>query len=103
MSTDTKPASTAHTHAHTTTKKAVEEAAPVGNQPIIVDLGKKDRKDVRKLKKGKPGKLMSRIEESLEHLVENGAITKDAQPVIIIVQQRAKRKGRRMAKMWGLG
>ncbi len=71
--------------------------------PIIVDLGKKDRKQVRKLRKGKPGRLMNRVEEAIEHLRENGAISEGVQPIVVIVKQRERRRGGRLAKAWGLG
>jgi hypothetical protein len=68
-----------------------------------MDLGKKNRRQVRKLRRGKPGRLMNRVEEALEHLRENGALAADTQPVIIVVRQRAKRRRNRIARMWGLG
>lgn len=73
-------------------------------EPIILDLGKKNRRQVRKLKKGKPGRLMNRVEDAIEHLRENGAITETTQAVVIVIRQRAKRRGnRRLTKAWGLG
>ena len=72
-------------------------------EPIIVDMGKKSRKQVRKLRKGKPGKLMDRVEETVEHLRESGAIDASAQTVVIVVKERTRRRGKRFTKMWGLG
>lgn len=72
-------------------------------EPIVIDMGKKKSKDVRKLRRGKPGKLMRRLEETIEHLRENGALAKDAQPVVIVIRKKARRKGKRISKMWGLG
>ena len=74
-----------------------------GNEPIIVDLGKKKRKDVRKLRKGKSGRLMNRVEDALEHLRNSGALAKGAVPVIFVVAEKTPRAGRRMEKMWGIG
>ena len=82
-------------------KQAVQQDATP--EPIILDMGKKKRKQVRKLRKGKPGSLMNRVEEALEHLRENGAVGKDAQPVVIVVKEKKRNKGRRFGKMWGLG
>lgn len=71
--------------------------------PIIVDMGKKDRKQIRKLTKGKPGRLMRRLEETLDHLRENGALADGVQPVVIVIRQKPRKRGKRFAKVWGLG
>lgn len=80
-------------------------AAPRGgsSEPVIIDLGKKTRKQVRKLRKGKSGRLLDRIEDSIEHLRENGAIGADAQPIVVIVKERRRTRGRRFTKALGLG
>ncbi len=83
-----------------------KDAAPATNEPIIISMGKKTRKQVRKLTKGKPGRLMERVEEAIEHLREEGAMAPDAQPIVIVIRQRPKRNNRRMAKaskVFGLG
>jgi hypothetical protein len=67
--------------------------------PIIVDMGKGSRKQIRKLRKGKPGKLLSRIEETLEHLRESGSLAGDGQAVVIVL--REKREPRRIGKALG--
>lgn len=82
--------------------KAAAEANE-GNEPIILDMGKKPRKQVRKLIKGKPGRLMNRVEEAMDHLREQGALATGAQAVVIVIRQRPKRRGRRITKAWGLG
>jgi hypothetical protein len=76
-----------------------------GHEPVIIDLGKKSRKQVRKLRKGKPGRLMRRVEETIEQLRTSDEFGSDVRPIIIVVRQkeRRSRKGRRAAKMWGLG
>ncbi len=71
-------------------------------EPIIVDLGKKKQKDVRKLRKGKPGKLLDRVQETLTHLRESGAITADAQPIIFVVRQRQGSGLGGTGKLWGM-
>lgn len=72
-------------------------------EPIIVDMGKKDRKQIRKLTKGKPGRLMRRLEDTIDHLRENGALAEGAQPVVIVIRQKPRKRGKRFTKMWGLG
>jgi hypothetical protein len=76
-----------------------------GHEPVIIDLGKKNRKQVRKLRKGKPGRLMRRVEETIEQLRTSEEFGSTVRPIIIVVRQKARRsrKGRRAAKMWGLG
>jgi hypothetical protein len=77
--------------------------AESGPEPIVIDLGKKNRRQVRKLRRGKPGRLMDRVEDALAHLRESGAMAADTQPVVIVIRQRPKRRGGRIAKAWGLG
>lgn len=69
--------------------------------PIVIDLGKKSRKRVRKLRKGKSGRLTDKVTEVIGQMKEAGAIPASAQPVVIIVRER-KRKNK-YAKMWGMG
>jgi hypothetical protein len=101
MSSDTTTPSA--TPRKTPTKREAAAATEGKPEPIVVDMGKKSRKAIRKLRKGKPGKLMDRVQETLAHLRENGALAEDAQPIIIVVKERASSRGRRAAKMWGLG
>ena len=84
-------------------EKRQDNAAKSAPEPIIIDMGKKSRKQVRKLRKGKPGRLLDRVSETVEHLREAGTLAEDAQPIVIVVKQKTRRRGRRIAKMWGLG
>jgi ethanolamine ammonia-lyase small subunit len=89
----------------TPNKTAAAPAAAVAEsqlrEPIIIDMGKKKRRQVRKLRKGKEGSLMDRIKEALEEGIAAKAIPANAQPVIIVVKE--KKKKNKMGKMWGLG
>ena len=60
--------------------------------PIIVDLGKQKRKHVKKLRKGKPGRLLDEVQDCIEELTANETIAKSAQPVVIVVREKRKRK-----------
>ncbi len=61
--------------------------------PVILDMGKKNRKQIKKLKTGS-GKLMERVKGTLAELHAQNAISEGAQPVIVIVRQKqAKKKG----------
>ena len=86
----------------TKTSGTAEAKGAGGSSTIVVDLGKKNRKQIRKLRKGKAGNLMDRVEETLAHLRENGAIAENAQAVVFVVKER-RRVGGKVAKMWGLG
>ena len=54
---------------------------------IVVDLGKKSGKNVRRLRKGR-GPLLDHVEDCLEELREAGAISAAVQPVVVIVERR---------------
>lgn len=84
-------------------KAAKQEASSSAREPIVVDMGKKSRKQVRKLRKGRPGRLLDRVEDTIQHLRENGAIGEDVQPIVIVVKERVRNRGKRLSKMWGLG
>lgn len=72
-------------------------------EPIIINLGKKNRRQVRKLRRGKPGRLLDRVQEAIEQLRATGDMAAGTKPVVIVIRERAKNRGRRMAKAWGLG
>lgn len=60
--------------------------------PVIVDLGRKSSKAIKKLTKGS-GKLMEEIQGCIAELRTAGAISADVLPVIIVVKKKAKRDG----------
>ena len=60
--------------------------------PIILDLGKHRRKQIRRLSRGK-GKLMAEVSRSIEELRVAGKISKSAQPLIVIVKERLEAPG----------
>ncbi len=62
------------------------------NAPILIDLGKHKRKWVKRLKKGKPGRLMDEVKECITELQNNDTIPSSAQPVIIVVREKRKRR-----------
>jgi len=55
--------------------------------PIIVDLGKKRRKDVKRLRKGE-GKLFDQVTSTIQELKTAGTISGNAEPVILVVRQK---------------
>lgn len=68
-----------------------ETAAPAQPGPVIVDLGKKRRKQVKQLRDGR-GKLMDRVREVVDELRTDGTLAANAQPVLVIVRQRRRKK-----------
>lgn len=61
-----------------------------GPDPLLIDLGKQKRKDIRQLCDGS-GPLVGEVASCLRELRESGQIAADAQPVVIVVRER-KRK-----------
>jgi hypothetical protein len=56
---------------------------------LVVDFGKRQsEKRVKQLRKGR-GKLVGRVDQIVAELVEAGAIDRDAQPVVIVVREKA--------------
>ena len=62
--------------------------APDG-APIVVDIGKKRRKQIKRLSEGR-GPLMNEVNELLAELKASGSIAANAQPVVIVVKQKRK-------------
>ncbi len=56
--------------------------------PLVIDLGKQRRKRVRDLRKGKPGPLLDDVREAIATLRAQGAVAKDAQPIIVVVSEK---------------
>lgn len=69
-----------------------EHVARSANGPILVDLGKKSRKKVKKLRRDGEGALMDKVKTVLDELRANGTLKGEAQPVLIVVRERRKRK-----------
>ncbi len=71
------------------------ENEKTANAPLLIDLGKCKRKQVKKLRKGE-GKLMDKVNEAIDELKASEAIAENAQPIIIVVKEK-KRK-----QKWGI-
>jgi hypothetical protein len=54
---------------------------------IVVDLGRKSRKAIKRLRKGK-GSLMDQVNHVLNELRAASAITGEVQPVVVVVTER---------------
>lgn len=57
--------------------------------PIVVDLGKRPRKQIKKLTKG-GGKLLDEVDTVMQELKVAGKINSNAVPVVIVVKQKAR-------------
>lgn len=69
------------------------DAAPAGASLLVIDIGKKQKKkDIKRLRKGK-GKLTDKVKEVIDQLREENAISADAQPIVIIVREKARSGG----------
>ncbi len=77
-----------------TTAVAEKETSLAADQskPIVVELGKKSRKQIRQVREG-TGKLMDEIHEVITHLRSTGAVAASAQPIVVVVKQRRRKSG----------
>jgi len=89
------------TTASMTNSKPADAAVATVAEPIVIDLGKKTRRQVRKLRRGKPSRLMDRVQEVLAKATAANAIPAGSQAVIIVV--REKKRKTKYGKMWGMG
>jgi hypothetical protein len=74
-----------------------EAAAASDHDPILIDLGRKSRKNIKRLRNGE-GKLRAEVQETINELKAKGAISPSAQPVIIVV--REKQRNRWFNPLW---
>ena len=73
-----------------TAKPNAQASRTVPEPPIILDLGKKRRKQIKRLKKGS-GKLMTEVQDCMQELKQAGRIDEQARPVIVLVKERRRR------------
>lgn len=69
---------------------AIPTLERLSKDPILVDLGKKSRKNIKQLREGE-GKLMLEVQDTIDELKANGTISESAQPLIIIVREKPAR------------
>jgi hypothetical protein len=74
------------------TEKA-RAAEPAENEPVVIDLGKKSRKRVRALRRGE-GPLLADVNATIKELQLAGTVSASAQPVIVVVRQKSRKRGR---------
>ncbi|MEZ4766987.1 MAG: hypothetical protein R2844_00980 [Caldilineales bacterium] len=57
---------------------------------MLLDLGSKSKKSIRRLRKGR-GKLMRRVASTIDDLKADGEIAENSQVVVVVVKQKAKK------------
>jgi hypothetical protein len=62
----------------------------MNGEMLLVDLGKKSRKQVRKLRKG-TGKLVDEVKQCVDELRTTGSASGSSQPIVIIVREKRSR------------
>jgi hypothetical protein len=72
------------------TKVEMTKAQDAGaTGPVVVDLGKKRRRQIKKLRRGQ-GKLMDEINHLVEELRTSGSIGSTTQPLVVVVRQKRR-------------
>jgi len=67
--------------------------------PLIVDLGKRKRKDIKQLRNG-TGKLLDEVNDCIRELVSGDSCSADAQPIVVIVREKRKGGGLLLPRGW---
>jgi hypothetical protein len=65
-------------------------STPTASAPIVLDLGKQRKKRVKELRRGE-GRLMDEVNASIEELRTAGALSGDAQAVVVIVREKRRK------------
>jgi hypothetical protein len=67
------------------------DATIAAGAPLVVDFGKHGRKRVKQLRDGR-GPLMVEVARCIEELQTAGTIAATAQPVVLIVRQKPRKR-----------
>ncbi len=63
---------------------------PDSSAPVVLDLGKQRRKQIKQLRRGE-GRLLDDINGAIEELRTVGTIGASSQPVVVIVREKRKK------------
>jgi hypothetical protein len=74
----------------TMTNVADNEKVTLSGGTVLVDLGKKSRKQIKRLRKG-TGKLVVDVQQCIQELQTAGTLSESAKPVILIVREKRPR------------
>jgi hypothetical protein len=59
---------------------------------VILDLGKKRRKQIKRLRKGN-GRLMDQVNDTVAQLQEDETIDPASQVVVVVVKEKQRKRG----------
>jgi hypothetical protein len=76
-----------------------EESGASAMDPVVIKLGKRKRKDIRKLGKGR-GKLFTRVMETHTRLRAQEGGPGESAPVFVVVKQKKRRNKMRLSTPW---
>lgn len=68
--------------------------------PVVLDLGRKSKKKIKALRKGKQGKLMAQVAEAIAQLKAEGVVAANAQPIVVVVRERSENRARALPPLW---
>jgi hypothetical protein len=74
------------------TPPAAEPEARHEDKMIVLDLGKKSRKKIKRLRQGR-GALMDRVQETIGQLREENELSDSSDIVVVIVKENRKSRG----------
>ena len=75
-----------------TTSGNESSTTPAQSNVLIVDMGKRKKKDIKRLRRGR-GKLMDRISNTMGQLKEEGEIPEGSPVVVVLVREKRKKSG----------
>jgi len=81
-----------------------EKGEPILNAPVILDLGKAKRKEIRQLRDGQ-GPLVNEVQSALHDVAQSlGEQAQGAQivPVVLIYRKRSRRRNRGRSLLPGI-
>ena len=68
-------------------------------ESVVIDMGKKGRKKVKKLRRGR-GPLLEDVNDVITELQAEGKLNADAAPVIVVVRGKKKNSLRSLTRRW---
>lgn len=79
------------------TKAADTGKVAANGEMLVIDLGKKSRKQIKRLRKG-TGKLVDDVKQCMQELQAAGSVSESSRPVVVVVHE--KRSRMRMRLPW---
>ena len=71
---------------------AAEKGAEASNRIVVVDLGKKKSKQVKRLRKG-GGRLMDRVHSLVGEMQAGGEIGGATNTIVVVIEKKKKKSG----------